>query len=69
MDPVKEESPKEESVESSMEVSPSLPPDSHVSVVQPMEAPKSTIPEVVHTVEDIYDFDDMSGKVGCQVSM
>lgn len=29
--------------------------------VVPMEAPTSTIPEVVHTVEDIYDFDDMSG--------
>lgn len=29
--------------------------------IEPMEAPSSTIPEVVHTVEDIYDFDDMSG--------
>ena len=26
----------------------------------PIEAPISTIPEVVHTVEDIYDFDNMS---------
>ena len=27
--------------------------------IQPVE---STIPEVVHTVDDIYDFDDISGK-------
>ena len=31
------------------------------TVLTPIEAPISTIPEVVHTVEDIYDFDDMSG--------
>lgn len=30
-------------------------------VPTPIEAPISTIPEVVHTVEDIYDFDNMSG--------
>ena len=28
----------------------------------PIEAPKSTIPEVVETVEDIYDFDGLSGR-------
>ena len=27
--------------------------------IQPVE---STIPEVVHTVDDIYDFDDISGR-------
>ena len=31
------------------------------TVPTPIEAPISTIPEVVHTVEDIYDFDNMSG--------
>lgn len=29
----------------------------------PIEAPQSTIPEVVQTVEDIYDFDGLSGSV------
>lgn len=28
----------------------------------PIEAPKSTIPEVVETVNDIYDFDGLSGR-------
>ena len=28
----------------------------------PIEAPKSTIPEVVETVDDIYDFDGLSGR-------
>lgn len=29
----------------------------------PIEAPKSTIPDVVETVEDIYDFDGLSGRL------
>ena len=29
--------------------------------MSPMEAPKSTIPDVVNTIEDIYDFDTISG--------
>ena len=29
----------------------------------PIEAPQSTIPEVVQTVEDIYDFDGLSGSI------
>ena len=33
------------------------------SNLPPMLAPESTIPEVVHPVEDIYDFDDMSGRM------
>ena len=28
----------------------------------PIEAPQSTIPEVVETVDDIYDFDGLSGR-------
>ena len=38
-------------------------PNSNPNPPSPMRAPESTIPDVVHTVEDIYDFDDMSGKV------
>mgnify|MGYP003262830319 CR=1 FL=1 len=30
-------------------------------VEQHIDAPSSTIPEVVQTVDDIYDFDDISG--------
>lgn len=33
------------------------------SVPIPIEAPQSTIPEVVQTVEDIYDFDGLSGSI------
>lgn len=31
------------------------------STTKPIEAPQSTIPEVVQTVDDIYDFDGLSG--------